>query len=284
MNSERMQRVLDFNIGAMRERANVGVRRAAAFLGLSERFLEGEFPMSLTLGRSIKRQFIADPLPDDHVPELREAWQTWIVGNALRELDQFLSLYLDAAFDWTEQSKLVAGENPPHHSWKRIDGTTNVAEKHKRVLEAAKRFEAAHLDDHACLVSMSKVRNCLTHDVGIVTEKRATDGALVARWLALRTYIEQGDKTTVLEDTDLPFETDPDGPESRVYVKVDFKEKSFPLASRVQFTADELLDMCLFYQIVIDRVAEAIVAYARDCGVVFPDAPPAEKPTNEGSG
>lgn len=30
-------------------------------------------------------------IPDELVPELRENWRTWVIGNALRELDQFLS-------------------------------------------------------------------------------------------------------------------------------------------------------------------------------------------------
>ena len=81
-----MERVLNFDINGLQQRAYVGVRRAAAFLGMSERFIEGEFPRSLTLGQSIKRQFLPDPFPEETVPELRENWRAWITGNALREL------------------------------------------------------------------------------------------------------------------------------------------------------------------------------------------------------
>lgn len=274
----RVERVLNFDINGMQQRAYVGVRRAAAFLGLSERMLEGEFPKSLTLGRSIKRQFLPDPIPDEIVPELRENWRTWVTGNALRELDQFLSLYLDEAYDITEQAKMVAGDLPPHHEWRRIDRTTNVAEKHRRVLEAAGRFAAAHVEDQSCLVSLSNARNCLAHDLGIVTPKRATDGALAVLWLALRTVIEQGDRVVVLEEQDLPFETDPEGGDAHVMIRIEIAERRFAVGDHILFTPDDLLGICLFYQIVIDRVAQALADYATECGVVFtpPDAAQAE--------
>lgn len=265
----RIERVLNFDLNGMQQRAYVGVRRAAAFLGLSERLLEGEFPTSLTLGRSIKRQFLPDPIPNELVPELRENWRTWVTGNALRELDQFLSLYLDEAYDITEQAKLVSGELPPHHVWQRIDRITNVAQKHRRVLEAANRFANAHAEDQICLTSMSAARNCLAHDLGVVTPKRATNGEMAVRWLALHTIIEQGDRVVVLDDEDLPFATDPDGGDAHVLIRVDIAECRFGVGDHIVFSSDHLLGICLFYQIVIDRVAQALADYATECGVVF---------------
>jgi len=259
--------MLDFNINGMQQRAYVGVRRAAAFLGLSERYLEGEFPQSLTLGRGVRRQFLPDPLPADLAPRLRDEWRAWVIGNGLRELDQFLSLYFDEAYDKVQQAMLVSGEHPPHYRWERTDRQTNVADKHKNVLGAARLYEGQHLDDQACLRSLSHARNCLSHDLGIVTQKRAPERALTVRWLALRTVIQQGDKETVIEDAMIPFETDEE--EARVFVRVDNVEKSFAVGDHIVLSPDDMLDICLFYNMVIDRVAEAVVAFARECGVEF---------------
>lgn len=270
----RVERILNFDINGLQQRAYVGVRRAAAFLGMSERFIEGEFPRSLTLGQNIKRQFLPDPFPEEAVSELRENWRTWITGNALRELDQFLSLFLDDAFDVVQQAKLVSGENPPNHEWQRIARITNVADKHRRVLEGTNRFTGPHAEDQACLVSLSNARNCLSHDLGIVTPKRVNDGVLAVQWLAFRTIIEQGDKTFILEEQDLPFSLDPDGPEGRVLMRVEIAERQFALGDHIRFTPDNLLGICLFYQIVIDRVAQALAEYSQECGVVFTQATP----------
>lgn len=266
---KRIRRELRFDLKSMRERACVGVRRAAAFLGLSERFMEQDMPRSLTLGGNVKRQFLPDPYPDDHVPELRENWRTWIIGNALRELDQFLSLFLDEAYDVVQQSKVVSGENPADHNWKRIDGQTNAADKHKLVLEKARRKMEEHMDEHVCLVSLSQVRNCLSHDLGVVTPKRTLNGELRVRWIAIRTMIQQGEKILDMDAVELPFQLDPGGPDGIVFAKVELAERKFAIGNHIRFTPDELLGICLFYQIVIDRVSQAVQNYAEDCGVVF---------------
>lgn len=273
-----VERRLHFDLNGMKQRAYVGVRRAAGFLGLSERFLEGEFPRSLTLGRNIKRPFLPDPLPQDLIPELREAWQAWIVGNALRELDQFLSLYLDEAFDMTEMAKLVRGEYPPHYVWKRLDGITNVAKKHRQVLIAVNRLTPPHNDDNDCLVSLSDARNCLSHGLGLVTEKRASDGALAVKWLALQTIIQQGEKEVNFEELEGPYQLDPDGPDGNVFMRVAITERRFAIGQQIIFSPDDLLAICLFYQIVIDRVTQAVAEYARECGVPFDAPPPAPPP------
>lgn len=264
-----VERVLNFDILGMQQRAYVGIRRAAAFLGLSERFLEGDFPRSLTLGQSIKLQFLPDPFPAEAEPELRENWRSWIVGNSLRELDQFLSLFLDDAYDIVQQAKLVSGESPPNFQWRRLERITNVADKHFRVLDASGLFDGPHLDDQRCLVSLSLARNCLSHDLGIVTPKRATNGQLTVRWLALRTIVQQGDKTFVMEDQNMPFQLDPNGPNGSVLVRVEAVEKSYLEGDPMRFSPDDLLGICLFYQMVIDRVAQALAEYAKACGVVF---------------
>jgi hypothetical protein len=150
-------RRLHFDFAGMQQRALVGVRRAAAFLGLSERYLEGEQPRSLTLASSlITHQFLPDPIPDDLAAELKSAWRAWIIGNAIRELDQFLSLFMDEAFDVVEQTRIVRGDAPLNHSWKRISGETNVAKKHQLVLRAANLFTDVHRMDYECLSSLSR--------------------------------------------------------------------------------------------------------------------------------
>jgi hypothetical protein len=265
------RRELHIDIGGMQQRARLGIRRAAAFLGLSERFLEEPLPRSLTLGRSIRRQFIADPLPEEIVAELRSSWRSWIIGNALRELDQFLSLMLDEAFDNVQAARIVAGDEPPEYQWRRIDRVTNVAQKHRAVLVAAGKFDGPHVEDQNCLLSLSNARNCLAHDLGRVTAKRVIDGVMRVQWLALQTVLRQGDKTTILDDVEVPFALDEDGPDGQVEIHFHIAERPFAEGELVDFTPDELLGICLFYNIVIDRVCCTLADHAREAGVQFPN-------------
>jgi len=179
---------------------------------------------------------------------------------------------LDEAFDMVQKARLVSGESPPHYQWKRIDRQTNVAEKHKLVLAEAKRFAGNHIDDQDCLVSLSNARNCLSHDLGIVTQKRLTNGCLAVCWVAIRTLIQQGDKTIDLDTIGFPFELDPNGPDGLLLAKVEITEKTFALGEHLSFTSDDLLGICFFYQMVIDRVTQGVQKYAQDSGVVFQQA------------
>jgi hypothetical protein len=269
---QKFERVLSFDIKTLQQRALIGVRRAFAFLGLSERFLEYDFPRSLTVGQTIRYQFLPDPLPEAVVPELRKTWRDWIIGNTLRELDQFLSLFLDGAFEIVQKSRLVSGENPPNHKWKGIADQTNVAAKHLCVLNAVSQNLDQHNVDQKCLHSLSQVRNCLSHDLGIVTAKRSKTGKLKVNWLFLRLVVKQDDRLVTLKNDDLPFIFDPEGGEGYVQFSVDIEERLFDLGDHLQFTPDDLLSICLFYNGVIDRVSLMITEYAKECGVIFDDS------------
>jgi hypothetical protein len=75
-----------------------------------------------------------------------------------------------------------------------------------------------------------------------------------------------------LEDADGLVKSDPEGPDTHVIVRVQLIERAFEVENVVFFTPDDLLDICLFYQMVIDRVAQAVCDYAQECGVRFGEA------------
>jgi hypothetical protein len=266
MDQQRRRRVLNIDIGGMLQRAKTGVVRAAAFLGVSEHVLEQELPRSLNLGGSVQLQLLPDPIPDALAAEIKPAFRDWVVGNALRELDQFLSLMLDEAWDIAQAIKVFSGEHAKDHVWRRIHRTTNVAEKHRLVLETFGELTQQLADDNTCLASLSIARNALAHGLGIVTDERATDGAVTVKWIALQLQAKVGTRTIVLEEN-VPFEA----PEhTDIVMAVVINERRFAVGEHVVFTPGELLEICLFYQMVMDRVALAAEAFGRAAGVPFP--------------
>lgn len=272
MDNKSNVRRLTFDFAGMQGRAAIGVRRAAVFLGVAERFLEGDFPQSLSLGKNVIRQFVPDPYPPELLEQLRENWQAWIIGSALREVDQFLSLFLDEAYDLIQQAKIVSREQSPNFHWKGIEKQTNVADKHKIVISACDEFTGVHLEHYACIASLSNARNCLAHDRGIITQKRVNHaGVLVVQWLSLRTIIRQGDREVDFETVEAPYATDPNGPDAYVALRNDLMRKEFALGELIRFTPDELATICLFYQTIIESVTSQVQKYCRKSGVVFPE-------------
>jgi hypothetical protein len=275
MGQQPRRRVLNIDIGGMLQRAKTGVVRPAAFLGVSEHVLKQELPRSLTLGGSVQLQLLPDPIPDALAAEIKPAFRDWVVGNALRELDQFVSLMLDEAWDIVQAIKVFTGEHPKDHIWRRIHRTTNVAEKHRLVLETFGDLTQALTDDNSCLASLSNARNALAHGLGIVTDERATDGALSVKWIALQLQAKVGTRTIVLNEENVPFD-EPLDEEADLVMAVVIKERPFAVGEHVVFTPGELLEICLFYQMVMDRVALAVEAFGRAAGVPFSDLPSSE--------
>lgn len=250
-----------------------GPLRAAAFLGLAERFLEGDLPRSLGIGGNMQIALLPDPVPDEMAAELGPEFRHWVISNSLRELDQFLSLMLDECWDMVEACRIVAGQRPPNYQWQRIDRQTNVAEKHRLVLEAAGRFAAPHLDDNEFLATLSNARNCISHNLGVVDARRAPSGSLTVRWLCFRTAIVTSDAVYFMDDVELPFEV-PGEEGGEVRLEVVIAEREFALGERIIVTPHELMQIALLYQMIVERVVGAMVEHAREAGVPFNEPPP----------
>lgn len=182
---------------------------------------------------------------------------------------------LDEAWDIAQAIKVFAGEHPKDHIWRRIHRTTNVAEKHRLVLGTFGELTQARADDNSCLASLSNARNALAHGLGIVTDERAADGALTVKWIALQLQAKVGARTIVLHEESVPF-NEPLNEDADIVMAVIIKERHFAVGAHVGFAPGELLEICLFYQMVMDRVALAVEAFGRAAGVPFNDPPSSE--------
>lgn len=250
-----------------------GPLRAAAFLGLAERFLERELPRSLGIGGNMQITLLPDPVPDELAAELGPEFRHWIISSCLRELDQFLSLMLDECWDMVEACRIVAGKQPPNYQWQRIDRQTNVAEKHRLVLEAAAKLAAPHIDDNEFLATLSNARNCIAHNLGVVDARRAPNGSMIVRWLRFRTAIETADAVYFMDDVELPFKV-PGEEGGMVRLDVVIAEREFARGDRIIVTPHELMQIALLYQMIIERIVGVIAEHAREAGVPFNDPPP----------
>jgi hypothetical protein len=264
------ERLLRFDIGGIQDRALRGVRRAVAFVGLTERYLEGELPRSLSLDGNFPLRMLPDPIPDELANELGSEFRQWVLRNALRELDQFLSLMLDQCWDIVEAGRIVAGHRPANYEWQRIDRQTNVAAKHRRVLEGAGRYDGPHADDNVSLVTLSSARNWISHNLGVIDVRRAPAGSMRIRWVRIQTEMMVGDRVYVLEELELPFQL-PDDQEGIVQIRFVSEEREFGVGEVVTFSPAELLHIAFAYKMIIDRVCLAMVEYSREAGVQFPE-------------
>jgi hypothetical protein len=113
-----------------------------------------------------------------------------------------------------------------------------------------------------------------------VTEARAIDGALVVQWLAFHVYLHRGDETIELNNTAGGYEVGEGDVGATLESRMELATKEFPIGSLVEFSPSELLAICLFYNIVVDRVTFDLQNAAKEAGVNFTEAQAAT--TNDG--
>jgi hypothetical protein len=169
------------------EIANVGVRRAAAFLGLGLSAIAKGPPVSVLLDASFVWQFCPEPLPTAYAERVAIEYESWIVSCALRELDQYFNLFLDEIWHSHRLGELfgkpLSPDFGPDLPFLR---DTNVAKK-LSMTAAALEMDRSRVDHFQ---SYSYTRNSLSHGAGVVRERDCNKpGCLVISWLGLDAVI-----------------------------------------------------------------------------------------------
>jgi len=251
----RKQIHLDFN--ALREPAYLGVRRAAAFLGIGLNTTDDYIPQSLALTNLSMWHFFPEPLPEPSGREAVKEFRAWLIGNALRELDAHFSLFLDNTCFVIRLSKLHGTRVRSNHIVKTIAAETNVAKKYGLVMNEL----GEQKPEASMLWSLSNARNCLTHNGGVVTDRYAnSNGSLLIKWLGMEGRLIQGEHQIVLPPIfDAQQAPDPTK-EAFVAIVLIEREKRFEVGRKIELTPNDLHEICFYYLRLTDQVIERVGA------------------------
>ncbi len=264
------QTTLEINFGKLKEMSALGVRRAAAFLGIglnSTNTLEG---LSLALTDQSMWRFFSEPEPEATIKEAVSEFRIWITGNALRELDAHFSLFLDEVWFTLEFAKLHGTKVPTDHTIKGIAHDTNVASKFEKVLGSLGKKD----DDGGKLRSLSLARNCLSHSHGVVTNRHAnSEGSLEIRWLGLESRLQQGEDYVVIgpKIDGMGVQAPDPSKEARLVVVVVERRKTFAVGERITLEPIDLHEICFNYLQLTDKILEPLQGFLTDCGIAKPE-------------
>jgi hypothetical protein len=122
------------------------------------------------------------------------------------------------------------------------------------------------------VLSLNKLRNCLVHRQGIISEKDQNDAAgLTIEYYVCRvtvTGIETGVKTIFYTPHMVATE------ESTAEVEFIESKKTFPLGTRIALDKTDLSNVVLTLVTFSDHCTQEIQAYAKARGIQFPNLPP----------
>jgi hypothetical protein len=250
---------LNIDLNKLKELGFLGIRRASAFLcfGLTPTY--GEPPKTATLNSAVNFQFLPNPLPEELAHQIVAEYRTWLIGNALRELDLHSHLFFDEVWRVAQWASLNGQRVKSDHRVSEISSDTNSASKLEKIIQALDGGEDK--DAVRYLRSIANARNCLTHHAGVVSARHANlDGKqLILTWLGQELRLEQGESfIQITPETSFPFQAPDPSKEAVVTIKFVEKEKRFEIGSQIILTEYELHELCFFYYWLIERVMKRV--------------------------
>lgn len=238
----------------------MGVRRASSFMSLGLHASSDETVSDLHLDANFQIQFMPRELPIESVRRTQQDFEHWIIGNGLRELDQFASIFADRVY--RARSLVEFNDVPlPGEVVGRIrefEGLTNVAQKFGRLNE---QFQinsglSAHLN------GLSNARNALTHNMGIVGRRHCNQAnELKITWRGFEIVVGE----MVIHGGFEPIQVQEGELITAQYVN---RETTFPLGTSIQLSPHDLHEICLTYQFHAQQVIQQLQQQLQQLGLI----------------
>lgn len=156
------------------------IRRAAVFLGLGVNAANRPDLRDYQLTDETMIQILSD-VPDSVVDEWKSVFKIWIVAGGFREVIEHLCLFLDRIF----HCLLKVPGGPRTATWKQFERSGLAAK-----LQFLKEDFGVSSGFDEALATLSPIRNCLIHRLGVVRQVNAPNGELVLQYHAPRYFVE----------------------------------------------------------------------------------------------
>lgn len=259
--------IYNIDLGEALETAHAAVRRASAFMILGLRSLGQPMPAVMRLESSIMG-FFPEPIDDGARAAISDEYRSWVVGAALRELEQGYSIFIDKLY----QSCVVARGGPASlipslKASRKVARNANLRRK-LELLRDEFSVSSRMIDFTEGFV---KARNALAHAAGQVRPDDADDtGMLVIRWFGVDVEII-GNSTRVVEAVFREGHArehlvmDPDG--ATVQFRVVSREKAFSASARIDLSPHDLHEICNSFLLDADNLVAQTAAVISAFGI-----------------
>lgn len=256
---------LTINFDQLRNLSRLGIRRAAAFLSIGLSRTDDFLPASLSLTNHTYIHFLPDPIPEAVARSAVKEFRSWLIGNALRELDLHFNLFLDRIWSTVQLTKLHGQRvSSSHVINNKISNDTNAANKLATVMAEL----GVPNYDTSCFRSLSNARNCLAHSAGVVRSRDVNSGNnLVIKWICFEPRSTQGEKEIVFAPVFEPFQVPASSEETWLAAKIVEREKAFAIGKSIELSPHELHEICAYYLRISDHALEAFSKFLKARGI-----------------
>ncbi len=152
--------------------ALLGIRRANIFLGLGLNAAWNPTHKNYLLPDSTKIHFIPENLSDADIENSKRDFANWLIGNGLREINEYFDVFLDHIYEATMMGNVFKHDKIDAEKFAEIKKMSVIFSK----MSTERKFQELHknfgfsTDNMDCHLSLKRARNCLTHRLGRVDE------------------------------------------------------------------------------------------------------------------
>lgn len=215
---------------------------------------------SALIDSSFVYHFMPEPLPDDIAEQERRDFRTWIIGNALRELDQYFALFLDQCHQIIEivpfhgRRPDIAGIEKRRRSF---ENDTNSSKKLQKLITRL----AAPENMIPIFESLSATRNALSHNQGIVAQRHCPAArALTICWLGLG--IMADGRLLPTHHSGIQFSAT-----TTLSIEVSERTRSINVGKPIELDPHDLSEICLTYTVQSDRIGSSLANFVKSSGI-----------------
>lgn len=245
--------------------AFLGLRRSMVFMGFgvnaadNDEFLEFEIPGPLTM------RFVSEGATPEQIKEMKRHFRSWVIASALRDLLEAVSIALTEFY----LAVRITGDNsilPQNFDEIRKEVSfKSIPDKLARLSELGMQ---PVYDVH--FFGLTKVRNCLAHRMGLITDSDCSDGDnLTVTWRSFNVelHTESGDRFNILDMIGKRLEN----PGTIVITPAD-RIRSFRKGGTIDLSHTELAEIGMMTNNAINhfRAETARLAQAHGVKVVHP--------------
>jgi hypothetical protein len=201
--------------------------------------------------------------PEVSSEQRRRQLQNWILSKAFQDLARGVRAMLEEAYLYVGVVEMSRDPNNLCTTWLGMEAKLKVLRKKAgelnfpQLMEAVNKVLSAPLNFEKEFVSLQRVRNCLEHRHGIVSDKDADPGAEELRLSLprMKLFVERGDKEVEIREPHFFVEK-----EEQIGFRTEIRERVFKVGEFIRFDAEEF-----------DEIAFGCWAFASDLASKLPD-------------
>ncbi|RWC41960.1 MAG: hypothetical protein EOS28_18375 [Mesorhizobium sp.] len=251
---------MTINFDQLREIGNLGVRRAAVFMGIGTNAAQLDPPVSHVLDGGMQFKVVPDDLPIGPRKAYAEEFARWVVANGFRELAETFSVFLHEVYSAAlvlDREKMNVVEHRKAVAKFSRQGVSEQLTIASTMLEIAAPFAAT-------FETMNQARNCMAHRRGVVgVEDTDSEGSFTLKWRAFALTLGDGrDLTSLLAAGQT---VDVQGGQTISLGMVD-REKSFSFGEQISLTQHELQEFCIAVTVAAECVTAGLAKLAEKKG------------------